>query len=260
MEYAPQIKKPERKYTHHEVQRHPMSRRHDEEYIPRGRKPEVNHYSNREVSALTTDNRRFNSRPISPISAIDSLPHPALIPNRFDTISVVSSLQSDNIHSTSTVRATTPKLRGPCARVTKTIDRPANNNPACKPVISRPLPAAVLASNPRPHLDINLRDYSARASTKNRPSHPRNNMTEWPLTHNPNRLSKPFDDTPAFYRQNTPPPLPTIAQRRREKKKTQVEKQEHLLWHGVRPPRKDSPFVEEKLRGRQDVWYYHSQI
>ena len=85
-------------------------------------------------------------------------------------------------------------------------------------------------------------------------------MTEWPLTHNPNRLSKPFDDTPAFYRLNTPPPLPTIAQRRREKKKAQVEKQEHLLWHGVRPPRNDSPFVEEKLGGRQDVWYYHSQI
>ena len=255
MEYAPHVKKPERRYTHHEAQRHPMSRRHDEGYIPRGRKPEVNHYSNREVSALTTDNRRFSSRPISPISTINPLSHPALIPNRFDTISVVSSLQS-----TSTVRRSTPKLRAPPARVAKTTVNSANKTPGCKPVISRPPPAAVHETNARPHLDINLRDYSARALTKNRPSRPRNDMTEWPLTHNPNRLSKPFDDTPALYRQNTPPPLPTIAQRRREKKKAQVEKQEHLLWHGVRPPRKDSPFVEEKLRGRQNVWYYHSQI
>ena len=260
MEYAPHVEEPERKHSHHEEQRHPMSRRHDVEYIPRGRKPEVSQYSCREMSSLSTGYRQYNSRPISPMSTIDPLPPNTLIPNRFDTLSVVSSLQPEEIQSTSTVRATTPKLRAPRARLAKTIDRPANNTPGCKPVISRPAPTAVHETNPRPHLTINIHDYSAQASTKHRLSRPWNGMTEQPSTHNPNRLSKPFSDMPAFYRAETPPPLPTIAQRRREKKKAQVQKQEHLLWHGVRPPRKDSPFVEEKLKGRQNVWYYQSNI
>ena len=259
MEYAPHVKKPERKYTH-EAQRHPNVRRQNEECVPRGRKPEATHYSNRGVSPLSTGYRQYNSRPISPMSTSDLLPPNTIIPNRFDTLSVVSSLQSDHIQPTRTVRPTTPKLRAPRARLAQTIDRPANNTPSCKPVISRPPPAAVHESNPRPPLTINLHDYSAQASTKHRLSRPWNDMTECPPAHNPDRLSKPFSDMPAFYRVETPPPLPTIAQRRREKKKKQVEKQEHLLWHGVRPPRKDSPFVEEKLRGRQDVWYYQTTI
>lgn len=255
MEYVPHVQQPERKYTHHEAQRHPLSRRHDEDYVPRGRKAKTKHYSNRDVSPLSTGHRRYNSRPISPLSTIEPLSPITLIPNRFDTLSLLSSLQS-----TSTVRPTTPKLRGPRTRIAKTTDNPANNTAACKPVISRPPPAAVHESKPRPHLSINLHDYSAEASTKQRLSRPQKDTTEWPPAHNPNRLSKPFSDMPAFYRAETPPPLPTIAQRRREKKKKQVEKQEHLLWHGVSPPRKDSPFVEEKLRGRQDVWYYQSRI
>ena len=255
MEYAPHVTRPERKYAHHEAQRRPNARQQNEEYVPRGRKPEANHHTTREVSPLSTDYRRHNSGPISPMSTIYPLPHNTLIPNRFDTISVVSSLQS-----TSTVRPTTPKLRAPRTRVAQIIDRSASNAQGCKPVISRPPPAAVHESNPRPHLTFNLHDYSAQASTKHRLSRPWNDMTECPPAHNPNRLSKPFSDMPAFYRAEAPPPPPTIAQRRREKKKKQVEKQEHLLWHGVRPPRKDSPFVEEKLRGRQDVWYYQTTI
>ena len=256
MEYAPHIKISERKYAHREAQRRPNARQQNEEYVPRGRKPEMNHHTTREVSPLSTDYRQYNNnRPISPLSTIDPLSHSTLIPNRFDTISVVSSLQS-----TSTVRPTTPKLRAPRTRVAQTIDRSASNAHGCKPVISRPPPAAVHEPNPRPPLTINLHDYSAQTSTKHPLSRPWNDMTEYPPAHNPNRLSKPFSDMPAFYRAETPPPLPTIAQRRREKKKKQVEKQEHLLWHGVRPPRQDSPFVEEKLRGRQDVWYYQSNV
>ena len=260
MEYAPHVTRPERKYADHEAQRRPNALQQNEEYMPRGRKPEANRHTTREVFRLSTDYRQHNSRPISPMSTIDPLLHPTLIPNRFDTLSVVSSLRPDDIQSTSTVRPTTPKMRAPRARLAQTIDRSANNTPGCKPVISRPPPAAVHESNPRPHLTINLHDYSAQASTKHRLSRPWNDMTECPPAHNPNRLSKPFSDMPAFCRAETPPPLPTIAQRRREKKKAQAEKQEHLLWHGVRPPRKDSPFVEEKLRGRQDVWYYQCNV
>ena len=259
MEYAPHVQRTGRNHTHHEAQRRPKPHQHDE-YVPRGRKTEANRYCDRDVSPLSTDYRRHNSRPISPMSTIDPIPYPTLIPNRFDTPSVVSSLQSVDTMATSTLRPTTPRMRAPRARIAKTIDRPVNNTPSCKPVISRPPPAAVQGSNPRHHLTINLHDYSAQASTKHRLSRPGNDMTEFPPSHNPNRLLKPFSDMPAFYRAETPPPLPTIAQRRREKKKVQVEKQEHLLWHGVRPPRKDSPFVEEKLGGRQDVWYYQSRI
>lgn len=252
MEYAPHVTRPEGKYAHHEAQRRPNARQQNEKYVPGGRKPEANHHTTREVSPLSTDYRQYNNnRPISPLSTIDPLSPMALIPNRFDTISVVSSLQS-----TSTVRPTTPKLRAPRTRIAQTIDRSAGNAQGCKPVISRPPPAAVHESSPRPHLTINLHDYSAQACTKHRLSRPWNDIAECPPAHNPNRLSKPFSDMPAFYKAETPPPLPTIAQRRREKKMKQAEKQEHLLWHGVRPPRKDSPFVEEKLRGREEVWYY----
>ena len=259
MDYAPHVKITERKYTH-EAQRRPNVSRQNEEYVPRGRKPEANHYSNRSISPLSTGYRQYHSRPISPMSTIHPLPPNTLIPNRFDTLSVVSSLRSDDIQSTSTVRPTTPRMRAPHARLPQTIDRRANNTSGCKPVISRPPPAAVHESNPRPHLNIDIRDYSAQASTKHRLSRPWDDMTEWLPAHNPNRLSKPFGDMPAFHRENTPPLPLTIAQRRREKKKAQVEKHEHLLWHGVRPPRKDSPFVEEKLKGRQDVWYHQSNI
>ncbi len=261
MEYAPHGKKPERKYTHREAQRRPNGRRHNEKYVPRGRKPKANHSSNRDVSPLPIDYRRHNSHPISPISTIHPLHPNALIPNRFDTISAVSSLQLDDIQDTSTVRPT-PKMRAPRARVAQAIDRPAKNTPGCKPVISRPPPAVVYESKPETPPYDKPRDRSAQAETKHRPSRPCDDKTEWPLAH-PNRLSRPFGDMPAFYRENTPPPPPTIAQRRRQKKKAQAEKQEHMLWHGVKPPRKDSPFVGDQFgavkgNGREDVWYYHS--
>ena len=258
MEYKPRVNKPQRKYTQHEAQRRPEARRQDEEYVPRGRKPKVNHYPNREVSHLSRDCRRHNSHPISPNSTIDPLPHNTLIPNRFDNLSAVSSLQPDDIQDTSTVQPTA-KMRAPRARVAQAIDRPAKDIPGCKPVISQPPPAAIYESKPEPPPTVKPHDRSVQGETKHRLSRPWNDLTEWP--HNPNRLSRPFGDMPAFYRENTPPPPPTIAQRRREKKKAQAEKHEHMLWHGVRPPRKDSPFVREQLgfvrgKGRQDVWYY----
>ena len=258
MEYAPHGEKPERKYTQHEAQHRPKGRRQNEEYVPRGRKPEVNQYSNREVFPLSTDCRLYNSHPVSSISTIDPPSHNTLIPNRFDTNSVVSSLYPDDIQDTSTVRPR-PKMRAPRAHVAQAIDRPTNDVSGCKPVISRPPPIAVYEPKPETPPTVKPHDRSVQVASKHRLSRPWNDMFEWP--HNPNRLSRPFGDMPAFYRENTPPPPPTIAQRRREKKKAQAEKQEHMLWHGVSPPRKDSPFVREQLgvvkgKVRQDVWYY----
>ena len=260
MEYTPHVKKPERKHTHHEAQRRPKARRQNEEYVPRGRKPEVSHYSHQEGSALSTDCRRHNSQPISPNSTIHSLSHNSLIPNRFANLSAVSSLQPDDIQDTNPVQAIA-RMRAPRARVAQVIDRPATKHL----VISRPPPAVVHKSKPEPPPTIKPRKRSVQAETKHRLSRPWNDMTEWPPAHNPNRLSKPFSDMPAFYRGETPPPPPTIAQRRREKKKTQAEKQEHMLWHGVSPPRKDSPLVKEQLgvvKGKrgQDVWYYQMSL
>ena len=258
MEYASHSKKPKRKYTQQEAQRRPKPRRQNEEYVSRGRKPEVNHCSNREGSLLSTDCRQHDSHPKSPVSTIHPLRDNIPIPNRFDTHSAVSSLQPDDIQDTSTVRPT-PKMRAPRAHVAQAIDRPTNGIPGCKPVISRPPLAVVYEPKSEPPPTVKPRNRSIQAETKHRLSLPWNDMTEWP--HNPNRLSRPFGDMPAFYRDKTPPPPPTIAQRRREKKKAQAEKQEHMLWHGVSPPRKDSPFVREQLgvvkgKVRQDVWYY----
>ena len=258
MEYAPHGKKLERKYTQHEAQCRPNGRRQREEDALQGRKPESNHSSNRDVPPFTTDYCRYNSDPISSISTSPPLRDNILIPNRFDTHSVVSSIQPDDIQDTSTVRPT-PKMRAPRAHVAQAIDRPAIDIPSCKSVVSRPPPAALYGSKLEPPPIGKPRDRSVQAETKSHLSCPWNDMAEWP--HNPNRLSRPFRDMPAFYRENTPPPPPTIAQRRRQKKKAQAEKQEHMLWHGVSPPTKDSPFVREQLgtvkeKVRQDVWYY----
>ena len=252
MEYKPHGKKPERGYTQHEAQRRPKARGQKEEYVPRGRKPEANLYSNRELAPLS-------SHPISPNSSAHPFSHNTLIPNRFANLSAVSSIQPDDIHDTSIVQPAA-KLRAPRARVTQVVDRLANGTPGRQPDILRPLPAAVLEYKPKHRTTVKRRNRSVQAKTKHRLSRPWDDMTEWPPAHNPNRLSKPFDDMPACYRENTPPPPPTIAQRRREKKKAQAEKQEHMLWHGSCPPRKEPPFLKEQLgaaKGKrgQDVWY-----
>ena len=245
MEYKPHGKKPERRNTQHEAQRRP-ARGQNEEYVSRGRKPEANLYP-------------LSSHPISPNSTTHPLSHNSLIPNRFNNLSAVSSLLPDDIQDTSIVQPTA-KLRAPRARVTQVVDRLANGTPGRQPDILRPLPAAVLEYKPKPRTTVKRRNRSVQAKTKHRLSRPWDGMTEWPPAHNPNRLSKPFTDMPACYRENTPPPPPTIAQRRREKKKAQAEKQEHMLWHGSCPPRKEPPFLKEQLgaaKGKrgQDVWY-----
>ena len=246
MEYKPHRKKPERGHTQHESQRRPNARSQNEEYVPRGRKPEANLYP-------------LSSHPVSPDSTTHPLSHNSLIPNRFNNLSAVSSIQPDDIQDTSIVQPTA-KLRAPRARVTQVVDRLANCTPGRQPDILRPLPAAVLEYKPKPRTTVKRRKRSVQAKTHHRLSRPWDDMTEWPPAHNPNRLSKPFDDMPACYRENTPSPPPTIAQRRRDKKKAQAEKQEHMLWHGSCPPRKEPPFLKEQLgaaKGKrgQDVWY-----
>ncbi|KAK0516817.1 hypothetical protein JMJ35_001420 [Cladonia borealis] len=256
MEYKPHGKQPERRYTQLEAHRRPKAGGQNEEYVPRGG---ANLFSNnRKLAPLS-------SHPISPNSTAHPhstaypLPHNDLIPNRFANLSAVSSLHPDDIQDTNTVQSTA-KLRAPRARVGQVIDRLENGTPGRQPDILRPLPAAVLEYKPKPRTTVKRRKRSVRAETKHRLSRPWDDMTEWPPAHNPNRLSRPFDDMPACYREKTPPPPPTIAQRRREKKKAQAEKQEHMLWHGSCPPRKEPPFLKEQLgaaKGKrgQDVWY-----
>lgn len=255
MEYRPHVKKSERKYTQHEAQHHPKARAQNKGNIPRGR---ADIYSNRELAPLSRHPISPNST-AHPHSTAHPLPQNDPIPNRFANLSAVSSLHPDDIQDTHTVQPTA-KLRAPRARVTQVVDRLANGTPGRQPDILRPLPAAVLESKPKPRTTVKRRNRSVQAKTKHRLSRPWDDMAEWPPAHNPNRLSKPFSDMPAFYGGETPPPPPTIAQRRREKKKAQAEKQEHMVWHGISSPRKDSPFVKEQLGAvkgnlRQDVWY-----
>ena len=252
MEYKPHSKTPERGYTQHETQCRPKARGQNEEFFHGGRKPKANLFSNRELAPLS-------SHPISPNSTAHPLSHNDLIPNRFANLSAISSIYPDDIQETSIVQPTA-KLRAPRARATQVVDRLANGTPGRQPDILRPLPAAVLEYKPKPRTTVKRRKRSVQAETKHRLSRPWDDMAEWPPAHNPNRLSKPFTDMPACYRENTPPPPPTIAQRRREKKKAQAEKQEHMLWHGSCPPRKEPPFLKEQLgaaKGKrgQDVWY-----
>ena len=252
MEYKPHGIKPERGFTQYEAQHRPKVRGQYEGYVPRGRKHKANLNSNRELAPLS-------SHPISPNSAAHPLPRNDLIPNRFANLSAVSSIQPDDIHDTSIVQPTA-KLRGPRARATQVVDRLVNGIPGRQPDILRPLPAAVLEYKPKPRTTVKRRKRSVQAETKHRLSRPWDDMAEWPPAQNPNRLSKPFTDMPACYRENSPTPPPTIAQRRREKRKAQAEKQEHMLWHGSCPPRKEPPFLKEQLgagKGKrgQDVWY-----